>query len=378
MSEMPVHAVPGSCMAVSRNVSMSLSSVYAAWRQLNLPAQSALGPWDGAGAGGGRQAGWLVAATPGGLAKSAIRFPINPLHQPFIPSRAGRRANLSTVIDLSVDSEAYTYFVHRGRTRRITAMAFSIRPVVVARRCVARACAASTSTPPTRAVAASLRLYSSSSSSAPVDAPSTGELGVGELQGAKFRIEPLRRTGEDAETKRARLVYQSRKRGTLESDLLLSTFAAKHLPSMTPAQLTQYDLLLDENDWDIYYWATQREPSEGYTSTNPADAPVGSSSALSSSSSSSSSSATATSSASTAEASSVAGQAADDAFVRQTPPKGEWAQTVGNFKPAYRPVPTRWRGSEILALLREHVKLRSVDGKEGTGMAFMPALEESK
>lgn len=82
-------------------------------------------------------------------------------------------------------------------------MAFSIRPVV-ARRCVARACAASTSTAPTRAVTASLRLYSSSS--APVDAPSTGELGVGELQGAKFRIEPLRRTGEDAETKRARLV----------------------------------------------------------------------------------------------------------------------------------------------------------------------------
>lgn len=124
MSEMPMHAVPGSCMAVSRNVPKSLSSVYAAWRQQNLPAQvpqysagppakilgtaanaaSVLGPWDGAGAGGGRQAGWLVAATPGGLAKSAIRFPINPLHQPFIPSRADRRANLPTVINLSVDS----------------------------------------------------------------------------------------------------------------------------------------------------------------------------------------------------------------------------------------------------------------------------------
>ena len=30
-------------------------------------------------------------------------------------------------------------------------------------------------------------------------------MGVGELEGAKFRIEPLRRTGEDAETMRARL-----------------------------------------------------------------------------------------------------------------------------------------------------------------------------
>lgn len=32
------------------------------------------------------------------------------------------------------------------------------------------------------------------------------ELQVGELQGAKFRIEPLRRVGEDANTKRARLL----------------------------------------------------------------------------------------------------------------------------------------------------------------------------
>ncbi|PNY24415.1 Succinate dehydrogenase assembly factor 2, mitochondrial [Tolypocladium capitatum] len=180
--------------------------------------------------------------------------------------------------------------------------------------------------------------YSTSPSS-----PANGELGVGELQGARFRIEPLRRTGEDDNTKRARLLYQSRKRGILESDLLLSTFAAVHLPSMAGPQLTQYDLLLDENDWDIYYWATQRPEDSAKFSTNPADA-----------------------------------RAADDAFVRRTPPRGEWAQTVGNVKPAYRPVPSRWQGSEILELLRSHVRSRSVDGGEGTGMAFMPTLEESK
>lgn len=32
------------------------------------------------------------------------------------------------------------------------------------------------------------------------------EIGVGELQGAKFKIEPLRRTGEDPNTTRARLL----------------------------------------------------------------------------------------------------------------------------------------------------------------------------
>ncbi|GAB0135368.1 hypothetical protein EsDP_00003708 [Epichloe bromicola] len=179
-----------------------------------------------------------------------------------------------------------------------------------------------------------LRLATRSHSAASSPPQQPGELGVGELQGIKFRVAPLRRAGEDDDTKRARLLYQSRKRGTLESDLLLSTFAKTHLPTMPSDLLTQYDLLLDENDWDIYYWATQREPSsDGIPSTNPAD----------------------------------------DAVVRAEPPSGEWAQTVGNFKPAYRPVPQRWRGSEILDMLRDHVRSRSVEG-EGEGMAFMPAL----
>lgn len=136
---------------------------------------------------------------------------------------------------------------------------------------------------------------------------------------------------------------QSRKRGTLESDLLLSTFAKAHLPNMSSDLLTQYDLLLDENDWDLYYWATQREPDEpsSLLSTNPADQPD------------------------------------DDAFVRAEPPSGEWAQTVGNFKAAYRPVPARWKGSPILEMLRGHVRSRSVEG-EGGGMAFMPALGEGE
>ncbi|KID87751.1 early meiotic induction protein 5 [Metarhizium guizhouense ARSEF 977] len=173
--------------------------------------------------------------------------------------------------------------------------------------------------------------------------PSQGELDVGELQGIKFRVAPIKRVGENDDTKRARLLYQSRKRGTLESDLLLSTFAKAHLPSMSGGLLAQYDALLDENDWDIYYWATQREPSDSYTSTNPSVA---------------------------------ASQAGADAFIRSEPPKGEWAQTVGNFRPAYRPVPERWRGSEVLEMLRAHVRSKSVDGGEGGGMAFMPALED--
>ncbi|CDO92618.1 unnamed protein product [Kluyveromyces dobzhanskii CBS 2104] len=73
----------------------------------------------------------------------------------------------------------------------------------------------------------------------------------------RIRIAPIKRTGESLDNKRARLVYQSRKRGILETDLLLSRFAAKYLKEMTPEQLEEYDQLLNELDWDIYYWATE-------------------------------------------------------------------------------------------------------------------------
>jgi succinate dehydrogenase flavin-adding protein (antitoxin of CptAB toxin-antitoxin module) len=46
----------------------------------------------------------------------------------------------------------------------------------------------------------------------------------------------------------------SSKRGILENDILLGTFAARHLPSLRPDELRLYDDLLCENDWDIYYW----------------------------------------------------------------------------------------------------------------------------
>ncbi|KAL9125531.1 MAG: hypothetical protein Q9217_005270 [Psora testacea] len=172
------------------------------------------------------------------------------------------------------------------------------------------------------------------------EAGANAELDVGEMEGAKFKVEPLRRTGEDGNTMRARLLYQSRKRGTLESDLLLSTFADANLARMTPQQLQQYDLFLDENDWDIYYWATQepsptsRETAEGGNLDHSTP---------------------------TAQ-----GKAFDkpetDEWRKGTPRSGEWALTIGTFKLAYRPVPQRWRNSEILSMLRKHVIERSAGG----------------
>ncbi|XP_044536168.1 succinate dehydrogenase assembly factor 2, mitochondrial [Gracilinanus agilis] len=71
------------------------------------------------------------------------------------------------------------------------------------------------------------------------------------------------RTDEPIETKRARLLYESRKRGMLENCILLSLFAKENLHQMTERQLNLYDRLINEpsNDWDIYYWATEAKPA---------------------------------------------------------------------------------------------------------------------
>lgn len=69
--------------------------------------------------------------------------------------------------------------------------------------------------------------------------------------------QPLDRTGEKTETMRARLVYQARKRGMLEGDLLLATFARDNLASMDHDELKQFDkvgscsFVCRENDADV-------------------------------------------------------------------------------------------------------------------------------
>ena len=185
---------------------------------------------------------------------------------------------------------------------------------------------------------------------------------------------------------------QSRKRGTLESDLLLSTFADAYLPSMTREQMAEYDRFLDENDWDIYYWATQEPPAPSASATatrdtsdaaygGGAEAALGSTTASSGPGTSTSPAANADAViAEAAETESDAEFAAAEAQRREKLEpydhrrSGEWAQTVGTFRPAYRPVPARWRDAEILRLLREHVRRRAASSG---GMAFMPDLRRS-
>ncbi|CAH8551410.1 unnamed protein product [Schistosoma bovis] len=77
-------------------------------------------------------------------------------------------------------------------------------------------------------------------------------------------------TTETDDVRRARLLYQSRKRGNLENGILLSTFAAKYLNSMTHEQLIAYDSLINlpDNEWDIYYWITKAKEAPKYFQTD--------------------------------------------------------------------------------------------------------------
>lgn len=59
---------------------------------------------------------------------------------------------------------------------------------------------------------------------------------------------------------RKRLIFRSWHRGTREIDLLLGKFADAHVPSLSAAQLTQYDRFLSNSDPDIYNWITGQEP----------------------------------------------------------------------------------------------------------------------
>ncbi|KAH8303090.1 hypothetical protein KR044_012217, partial [Drosophila immigrans] len=71
------------------------------------------------------------------------------------------------------------------------------------------------------------------------------------------------RPDEPLQARKQRLLYQSRKRGMLENDLLLSTFVAKYLKDFNAEQTAIYDQLINgvSNDWDIFYWATETKPT---------------------------------------------------------------------------------------------------------------------
>ncbi len=61
---------------------------------------------------------------------------------------------------------------------------------------------------------------------------------------------------ETRDTRIKRLRMRSWRRGTKEMDLILGGFADAELADLDGAALDDYERLLEENDWDLYYWVT--------------------------------------------------------------------------------------------------------------------------
>lgn len=68
---------------------------------------------------------------------------------------------------------------------------------------------------------------------------------------------------DPVESRLKRLKMRSWRRGTKEMDMILGPYADAHLAGMEAARLDLYEVLLEENDQDLYPWISgQTAPPE--------------------------------------------------------------------------------------------------------------------
>ncbi|MEL7046214.1 MAG: succinate dehydrogenase assembly factor 2 [Pseudomonadota bacterium] len=68
-------------------------------------------------------------------------------------------------------------------------------------------------------------------------------------------------SAETRETRLKRLHMRSIRRGIKEMDLILGGFSDAQLAALNPTELDLYDVLLAENDHDLYQWVTGQQPT---------------------------------------------------------------------------------------------------------------------
>lgn len=67
-----------------------------------------------------------------------------------------------------------------------------------------------------------------------------------------------------------RLLYRSRQRGFLEMDLLVGIWAEKRIPQLSEDNLRQFELILDQENPDLYKWLTGQEQPPADIASNTA------------------------------------------------------------------------------------------------------------
>lgn len=65
-------------------------------------------------------------------------------------------------------------------------------------------------------------------------------------------------TAPDLDPRRKRLLFQSRRMGMHENDIMVGHFVQAHVANLSEEQLSQLEALLAVNDVDIFRWITRR------------------------------------------------------------------------------------------------------------------------
>ncbi len=68
------------------------------------------------------------------------------------------------------------------------------------------------------------------------------------------------------EDRRKKLLYRASYRGFKEADLLIGGFAAAHVQEFDDAELDEFEALLENNDRELYNWATQKSEPPAHIS----------------------------------------------------------------------------------------------------------------
>ncbi|HYE48148.1 MAG TPA: succinate dehydrogenase assembly factor 2 [Azospirillaceae bacterium] len=71
---------------------------------------------------------------------------------------------------------------------------------------------------------------------------------------------PVQASEDAVAIRRKRLIFRSWHRGIREMDLLMGTFADRHVPGFDQGQLDRYEAFLHMSDPDVYNWISGREP----------------------------------------------------------------------------------------------------------------------
>lgn len=58
----------------------------------------------------------------------------------------------------------------------------------------------------------------------------------------------------DRDIRIKQLKLRAWRRGFREHDFIMGNYADQHLANLSDNELDQFDALLNEQDWDVYYW----------------------------------------------------------------------------------------------------------------------------